>query len=144
MSVQSETPLSVGAELPPLKTPPLTRGTLALYAGASGDHNLHHIDLDYARDVAGMPDVFGHGMLTMAYAARMVTNWAPQETIRSLSVRFASIAWIRDELTTRGHIAEVLPDDTVRIEIVTTDQAGDVKLVGHAIVAMGSNRGTGS
>ncbi len=41
---------------------PVDRTTLALFAGASGDHNPIHIDIDFARR-AGMPDVFAHGML---------------------------------------------------------------------------------
>jgi acyl dehydratase len=43
---------------------PLTRAMLALFAGASGDHNPVHIDIDAAR-AAGLPDVIGHGMLTI-------------------------------------------------------------------------------
>jgi hypothetical protein len=39
---------------------------LAVFAGASGDHVPLHIDIDFARR-AGMPDVFAHGMLGMAW-----------------------------------------------------------------------------
>jgi hypothetical protein len=39
--------INVGDTLPPLELPPLSRATLALYAGASGDHNPMHIDLDF-------------------------------------------------------------------------------------------------
>ena len=31
--------IEVGAKLPPLELPPISRTTLALFAGASGDHN---------------------------------------------------------------------------------------------------------
>ncbi|MGD9549587.1 MAG: MaoC/PaaZ C-terminal domain-containing protein, partial [Burkholderiaceae bacterium] len=55
--------LQVGDEMPVLELPPITRTTLALFAGASGDHNPIHIDIDFARK-AGMPDVFAHGMLS--------------------------------------------------------------------------------
>jgi acyl dehydratase len=67
----------VGAELPPLTLPPLTRHTLALYCGASGDHNPIHVDIDFAK-AAGLPDVFAHGMLSMAWLGRLLTNWVPQ------------------------------------------------------------------
>ena len=50
-----------GETLPGVVTGPITRHTLALYAGASGDYNPLHTDLDYARN-AGVPDVFAHGM----------------------------------------------------------------------------------
>jgi acyl dehydratase len=82
--------VAVGTELPPLALPPISRTTLALFAGASGDHNPIHIDLDVARS-AGMDDVFAHGMLSMAYLGRLLTGWVPQERIRSYGVRFAAI-----------------------------------------------------
>ena len=60
--------VTVGALLPPLELAPITRLDLALYAGASGDHNPVHVDIDFAR-AAGLDDVFAHGMLSMAYLA---------------------------------------------------------------------------
>ncbi|GAO70694.1 MaoC family dehydratase [Comamonas sp. E6] len=57
--------VQVGDALPALELSPISRTTLALFAGASGDHNPIHIDTDFARK-AGMPDVFAHGMLGMA------------------------------------------------------------------------------
>ena len=56
--------------------PPITRHTLALYCGASGDHNPIHVDLDFAR-AAGFPDVFAHGMLVMAYLGQALTDAVP-------------------------------------------------------------------
>jgi acyl dehydratase len=50
----------VGTELPPLQVGPISRLTLALFAGASGDHNPMHVDLDAAKSV-GLSDVFAHG-----------------------------------------------------------------------------------
>src|SRR5262249_17525154 len=76
------TQLEVGDELPALTLPAINRTTLALYAGASGDHNPIHIDIDFARK-ARMPDVFAHGMLSAAYVARLLTDWVPQRQLRS-------------------------------------------------------------
>ena len=45
--------VNVGDTLPPLALPALDRTTLALFAGASGDHVPLHIDTDVARK-AGM------------------------------------------------------------------------------------------
>jgi acyl dehydratase len=42
--------VSVGDELPTIVKPPLSRATLALFAGASADHNPVHIDIDAARE----------------------------------------------------------------------------------------------
>ena len=68
--------VKVGDQLPPLALPAINRTTLALYCGASGDHNPIHIDLDFARK-ARMPDVFAHGMLSAAYLGRLLTGWVP-------------------------------------------------------------------
>ena len=61
--------LNVGDHLPVLSTNKISRTTLALYAGASGDFNPIHIDIDFAKS-AGLDDVFAHGMLSMAYFQR--------------------------------------------------------------------------
>ena len=61
--------LTPGHVLPGLNFGPITRTTLALYAGASGDHNPAHIDSDFAK-AAGLPDVFAHGMLSFGVLAR--------------------------------------------------------------------------
>jgi acyl dehydratase len=70
--------VEVGTELPPLAVEPISRTTLALFAGVSGDHNPIHIDVDVARSV-GRDDVLAQGMLSMAYLGRLVTSWVPQE-----------------------------------------------------------------
>ena len=44
---------------------PISRTTLALFAGASGDHTPKHIELDLEKK-AGLDDVFAHGILGLA------------------------------------------------------------------------------
>ncbi len=66
--------VSVGEQLP-ARTFPLRRLDLVRYAGASGDFNVIHWNERIARSV-GLPDVIAHGMLTMATAARLVTEGA--------------------------------------------------------------------
>src|SRR5262245_24724948 len=97
--------LEVGDELPQLTTKPISRLTLALYAGASGDHNPMHVDIDFARS-AGAPDVFAHGMLVMAYAARMLTAALPMSALRQFGVRFAAVTQVGEVLTCRAKIVE--------------------------------------
>ncbi|MGL5829246.1 MAG: MaoC/PaaZ C-terminal domain-containing protein [Angustibacter sp.] len=65
--------VSVGDLLPPLRVQ-LTRADLVRYAGASGDFNPIHWSDDFATSV-GLPGVIAHGMLTMATAIRVVTEW---------------------------------------------------------------------
>ena len=98
--------LAVGQELPPLRLPPITRTTLALFAGASGDHNPIHIDIDAAR-AAGHPDVFAHGMLSMAYLGLLLTGDLPQSRLRDWSVRFSAMTPVHAKVTCRGVVRDV-------------------------------------
>jgi acyl dehydratase len=128
--------LEVGDNLPALTFAPITRQTLALYAGASGDHNPIHIDSDFARQ-AGMEDVFAHGMLSMAYLGRALTSWVPQIAIRQFSTRFVAITHLRDQLTCRGTAVEEIEyagERCVRVQLSATDQNGEIKLQGEALV----------
>ena len=130
--------VAVGDALPPLMLPPLSRTTLALYAGASGDHNPIHIDIDFARQ-AGAPDVFAHGMLSMAWLGRMLTGWTAQQNLREFGIRFSAITQVGERITCSGRVTEKLERDgerLVRVEVQTANDAGEVKLVGDALIAL--------
>jgi len=128
----------VGQLLPPLQLPPISRSTLALFAGASGDHNPIHIDLDFARS-AGMPDVFAHGMLSMAWLGRLLTNWVPQQRLRSFEARFVSITHLQNAVTCTGLVVEKLEVDgerRIRVSIQSANQYGESKVLGEAVIAL--------
>lgn len=130
--------LAVGDALPPLDLPPVNRTMLALFAGASGDHNPVHIDLDVARR-AGLPDVIAHGMLGMAWAARMLTGWVPIDRLRRFDVRFQGITHLGNAIRCTGRIVEKLEEAgerRVRVEVMTANQYGQVKIVGDAVIAL--------
>ena len=129
---------SVGDKIPDLVIEPITRSTLALYAGASGDHNPIHIDLHFAKE-AGMKDVFAHGMLSMTYLGRMLTNWQPQIKLKRFSNRFASITHLQDVITCSGKVVELIEqggDTLARCEIMAVKASGEQTLVGEALVAV--------
>ena len=65
--------IEVGYELPPLSVR-VTRADLVRYAGASLDFNPIHWNEKVAVE-AGLPGVIAHGMLTLALAGRIVTDW---------------------------------------------------------------------
>ena len=129
--------LQPGDALPALQLPPITRHTLALYCGASGDHNPIHVDIDFAKS-AGMPDVFAHGMLSAAWLARVLTGWAPQSAIRSLDIRFAAITHVGERITCTGKVVEKFEQDGQRcakLQLATANEDGITKLTGEALVA---------
>lgn len=129
---------AVGTELPPLALEPISRTTLALFAGASGDHNPIHIDLDNARS-AGFDDVFAQGMLSMAYLARLLTNWVPADRLREFGVRFTAITPLFARPTCTGTVASIETVDGERranLELAVTLADGTVTLRGDAVVAL--------
>ncbi len=90
--------VAVGDELPALRVP-VTRADLVRYAGASGDFNPIHWNERFATGV-GLPDVIAHGMLSMALAGRVVTDWTgdPGAVVR-YNVRFTRPVVVPDDDT---------------------------------------------
>ena len=129
--------LQPGDALPRLQLLPISRLDLALYCGASGDHNPIHVDTDFAQ-ASGMSDVFAHGMLSAGWLGRLLTNWVPQQHIRSLDLRFVAITHVGERITCAGTVAEKFEQDgerLVRLRLTTTSDAGIQKLTGEALVA---------
>ncbi|MFE5585505.1 MaoC/PaaZ C-terminal domain-containing protein [Kitasatospora sp. NPDC056531] len=126
--------IEVGTELPALRIAPISRTTLALFAGASGDHNPIHIDLDVAKS-AGLDDVFAHGMLSMAYLGRLLTDWVPQERIRSYRVRFAAVTPVHASLTCTASVVSV-EDGLATLALTVALDDGTLTLAGDAVVAL--------
>ncbi|MCU1694280.1 MAG: MaoC-like dehydratase [Mycobacterium sp.] len=130
--------ITAGTELPTVEIAPISRTTLALFAGASGDHNPMHIDIDVAKS-AGLDDVFAHGMLSMAYLGRLLTNWVDPQSIRSFRVRFAAITPIHGKPTATGTITAIDDVDGERratLDLTVTLDDGTVTLTGDAVVAL--------
>jgi len=120
-----------------LRLPAIRRSTLAYYAGASGDDNPIHIDVDFARH-AGQPDVFAHGMLGMAYLGRLLTQIAPQSALRSFSVRFVAITHLYNEPVLSAKVVERFDAEgerRTRLQLQMANQHGETKVVGEAVIA---------
>lgn len=130
--------IAVGEQVVFKSFAPISRHTLALYCGASGDHNPIHVDLDFARK-AGFPDVFAHGMLVMAYLGQALTDAVRPDAIRSFSTRFAAITQLGARLTCKGVVADLFEADgerRARLTLSAEDENGQVKLAGEAVVAI--------
>lgn len=131
--------VQVGDAMPVLELPPISRTTLALFAGASGDHNPIHIDIDFARK-AGMKDVFAHGMLSMAYLGRALAEWVPQRRIVRYGVRFAAMTHLGDRVCCSGKVVEKLNHNgrpCARVELQAAKAgSGEVTLAGEALIAL--------
>lgn len=126
--------MTPGTELPE-RTFTVTRADLVRYAGASGDFNPIHWSQRIATEV-GLPDVIGHGMLTMALAAQVVTDWLGDPTaLEEYSVRFSKPVVVPDDeagaqLTVTGVVKKQLDDGRWQIEL--TARSGGEKVLGQA------------
>ena len=113
--------VAVGDELPPLQVR-VTRADLIRYAGASLDFNPIHWNERVAREV-GLPDIVAHGMLTMALAGRVVTDWVGDPgAIVEYGVRFTRPVVVPDDDTgalveLTGKVGERRADGLVRVDI---------------------------
>jgi acyl dehydratase len=126
--------VEVGTELP-RQSIPLNRLRLVMYAGASGDFNVIHWNERAARSV-GLPDVIAHGMLTMAEAVRVVTDWVGDPgAVVEYSVRFTRPVVVPDDDTgatveVSGTVAAKLDDGLARVDLVA--RSAQEKVLGQA------------
>ncbi len=126
--------VEVGSELP-AQSFPLSRLRLVMYAGASGDFNVIHWNERIARSV-GLPDVIAHGMLTMAEAVRVVTDWVGDPgSVVEYGVRFTRPVVVPDDdhgavVEVSGTVTDKLDGGLVRVELVARS-AGE-KVLGQA------------
>lgn len=113
----------------------LSRTQIVQYAGASGDYNPLHTDEPFARDVAGYPGVFAHGMLTMGLTGRALTDWVGDGRLLQYGVRFTAQVWPGDTLTATATVRELSSRDGVPvalIDIVTTNSRDEPVVTGTA------------
>ncbi len=129
--------LTVG-DIIPAADYPITRDRLVRYAGASGDFNPIHWNPRVALEV-GLPDVIAHGMLTMATAARAVTDWVGDPArVVEYSVRFTRTVAVPDDgvgatVAVTGVVGALDPDTrTARVDL--TVKAAGVTVLGKARV----------
>jgi acyl dehydratase len=131
--------IEVGDEAPVLSHK-LTRADLVEYAGASGDFNPMHTD-DVAAKEAGMPGVFGHGMLTAGLLATALTNWAGIGKVVRYRVRFVKQAWPGEDFVTSISVTAKRQHgdrNLVDVECSVASGEGEVKVSGEATVELPS------
>ncbi len=132
--------VAVGTELPPASFP-LARVDLVRYAGASGDFNVINWNERVATSV-GLPNVIAHGMLTMAEAIRVVTDWVGDPgAVVEYAVRFTRPVVVPDDdrgalLEVGAKVTELLDDNCVKVVITASSQGQTVLGKAQAIVRL--------
>jgi acyl dehydratase len=129
---------AVGDELTPGRYQ-VTRADLIRYAGASGDFNVIHWNERVATSV-GLPNVIAHGMLTMALASRVVTDWAGDPgAVVDLGVRFTRPVVVPDDdqgavIEVAAKVTELLPGNRAKVAI--TASFGGQTVLGKAVAVV--------
>jgi acyl dehydratase len=129
---------AVGDELPQLDVR-VRRSDLVRYAGASLDFNPIHWNEKLA-DAVGLPGVIAHGMLTMALAGRLVTNWLGDPgALVSYGARFTRPVVVPNDDTgalveLTGKVREIRDDGTARVDITAKFEGKTV--LGKAIAVV--------
>lgn len=130
--------------VPDLSIGLVTRASLAIYAGASWDHNPMHIDIDVAR-ANGREDVFAHGMLVMAYMTRAVTTHLPCLTLTAIDARFMKVMPVGVALTVATKVLEsaafINDDNAARLEITASADGVGAVARATAVIARPEKRG---
>jgi acyl dehydratase len=100
------------------------------YAGASGDFNPIHIDVDFAKSV-GLPQNILHGLYSMAQVARACTNAAGGDprSLKRLSVQFRGMGLPEQEIVVSG---EVVDEDGDRVTVKAEAVQGDSRIIRNA------------
>ncbi|MCM3921424.1 dehydratase [Frankia sp. AiPs1] len=132
--------VEVGTELPE-RLFPLRRVDLVRYAGASGDFNAIHWS-DRAAADAGLPGVLAHGMLTMATATRLVTDWVGDPgAVLEVGVKFSAPVVVPDDdegaaVSVRGVVEKKLDDNRVVVTLTTRCRGEKVLMAARATVRL--------
>ena len=116
--------VAVGTELPG-QVFHVDRAGLVRYAGASGDFNVIHWNERIATEV-GLPNVIAHGMLTMALAGRVLTDWLGDPgAVVEYGTKFTRPVVVPDDadgatVEVTGKVTAVNDDGTAHVGLTVT------------------------
>ncbi|WP_166356081.1 MaoC family dehydratase [Phytoactinopolyspora limicola] len=113
----------------------ITRENLVRYAGASGDFNPIHWN-DRVAAAVDLPGVIAHGMLTMALAGRLLTDWlGDPASVVEYGVRFSRPVVVPDDdqgvaVHVSATVTEVRDDGLVAVDLAV--RVADQKVLTQA------------
>ena len=133
-----------GQEVPPFSRK-VTYMELNRFAGANDEYVLIHMDPDYAKNVAKLPDVIVMGNLKLAYIANALEDWAGEDGwVQKLGVDYRKMDVVHSTLTAKGKVARKYQEDgkhLVDLEVWLENDQGEVTTPGRAVVSLPSRAG---
>ena len=115
------------------------------FAGANNELVPIHMDPDYAKDVAKLPDVIIMGNLKLAYIANALTGWAGDGGwIRKIAIEYRKMDTVNTTITAKAKVTKKLQQDgkhLVELDVWVENEAGEVTTPGSAVVSLPSRSG---
>ena len=133
--------VEVGTQLPS-QVFHVDRAGLVRYAGASGDFNVIHWNERFATSV-GLPNVIAHGMLTMALAGRVLTDWLGDPgAVVEFGTKFTRPVVVPDDadgatVEVTGKVTAVNDDGTAHVSLTVLCDGVTVLGNPRAVVRLG-------
>ena len=127
--------LEIGQVLPELNAGTINHNQIVKYAGASGDFNPIHHNIEFAQKV-GLKGTIAHGMFIMAQIGRACIFWIEQRQVYSFGVKFKKMTQMGEIIVCYGKVKR--KDDqkkTVTIFVEAKNTEGEVKASGDVVVS---------
>jgi len=112
------------------------------FAGANNELVPIHMDPDYAKNVAKLPDVIVMGNLKLAYIANALTDWAGDGGwIQKLFVEYRKMDLVNKTVTAKAKVTKRYEQDgkhLVDLEVWVENEDGEVTTPGRATLRLPS------
>lgn len=128
--------LRAGESGPSARFGPFTHAALIRYAGALGEYNDLHQDVDVAR-ATGYRDVFAQGMFVGGIVAQQLWLWLGESgRLRRYRMRIVAPTFRGESLTLATVVTEVVvgPIPTARLDAIVSTDSGTVVLRAEATI----------
>jgi len=125
-----------GQDIPELRVGPIKQMDLVRYAGASGDFNPIHNDVEFAKS-AGLPGTIAHGMYIMALMGRLVTNWVSPAQVKYYGVKFKGMSLPGEMVVLTGKVKKKKEENgekLIMVSLTAANEKGEVKVGGDLTV----------
>ena len=112
------------------------------FAGANDELVPIHMDPDYAKTVAKLPDVIVMGNLKLAYIANAINGWAGDDGwIRKLSVEYRKMDTVNTQITAKGKVTRKYQENgkhLLDLDMWVENEQGEVTTPAKAVLVLPS------
>ncbi len=115
------------------------------FAGANDEYVPIHMDADYAKNVAKLPDVIIMGNLKLAYMANAITGWAGDDGwVEKISIEYRKMDNVNTTIAAKGKVTKTYQQDgknLVELDMWIENEEGQVTTPGSAVLSLPSRAG---